>query len=224
EAAVLTVPTAFMAQQVAQEGARASIIPVGVDPQLFPLAERADGPPWRLVRVASINRIKDFPTLLGALGTIVHVACSEIHLDIVGEDTLNGEMQALAERWDIAEHVSFHGFQPSDRLAAFYARAHLNIVSSRHEASNISMLEAACTGLPTVGTRGRHVGDWDPDLAVAVPIGNRSALAAAICDLLDDPARRERTGRAVRAWALDHDADWTAQALDDLYVQAVTPR
>ncbi len=220
-ATALTVPTEYMARQVERHGARASIIPVGVDPRSFPRADRAGGPPWRLVRVASINRVKDFPTLLRALERIVRgpSAFRDIHLDVVGEDTLRGEMQALADRMALAEHVSFHGFQPTDRLAAFYAHAHLNVVSSRHEASNIVMLEAACTGLPTVGTMVGHVADWDPDLAVGVPIGDPIALADAIVGLLGDRARRETIGEAARAWTLAHDADWTAQAFDDLYAQ-----
>jgi glycosyltransferase involved in cell wall biosynthesis len=124
----------------------------------------------------------------------------------------------------IGEHVSFNGFQPTDRLAAFYQRSHLNIVSSRHEASNISMLEAACTGLPTVGTQVGHVADWNPDRAVAVPIADPVALADAIVALLGDRARRDRIGIAARAWTLAHDADWTAQAFDDLYARVVTRR
>ena len=225
-ATALTVPTEYMARLVTAFSGRASIVPIGIDPRTFPRAARTDGPPWRLVRVSSINRVKDVPTLLGALDQIIRgdSAYRDIHLDVVGEDTLRGEMQALAARMGLAAHVTFHGFQPTDRLAAFYAQAHLNVVSSRHEASNVSMLEAACTGLPTVGTKVGYVADWDPDRAVAVPVGNPIALAAAIVDLLGDRARRERIGRAARAWTVAHDADWTAKTLDDLYTQVVTRR
>jgi glycosyltransferase involved in cell wall biosynthesis len=181
------------------------------------------------VRVGSINRVKDYPNLLHALSRIVanaermpHVRA--IHLDIIGEDTLGGTMQELATRLGLNAHVTFHGFQPTDRLGSFYAHAHLNVVSSRHEASNVTMVEAACTGLPTVGTAVGHVADWHPDCAIAVPPANPDALAAAIVDLLGDRRRRERLGKAAREWALAHDADWTARELERVYAQAVTPR
>jgi glycosyltransferase involved in cell wall biosynthesis len=133
-------------------------------------------------------------------------------------------MQALAGQLGLTDRVTFHGFQPTDRLAPFYARADLNLVSSRHEASNVTMLEAACTGLPTVGTAVGYVADWQPDRAVAVPPRDPEALGSAIVTLLGDPARRSQIGHAARQWALAHDADWTASALEDLYTQVVTRR
>src|SRR5262249_48961978 len=63
-AAGVTVSTEFMASQPALDGRSVSIVPMGVDPTTFPEAARADGPPWRLLRVASLNPVKDYPTLL----------------------------------------------------------------------------------------------------------------------------------------------------------------
>jgi glycosyltransferase involved in cell wall biosynthesis len=226
DAAAVTVPTDYMARQPALAGIRPEIIPTGVDLAAFRSVERPEGPPWRLVRVASISRVKDYPTLLHAIRQILDGASEfhDIHLDIVGEDTLGGSMQALAARLGLDRHVTFHGFQPSDRLPPFYGRAHLNVVSSRHEASNVTMVEAACMELPTVGSAVGHVADWHPARAVAVAPDDPPALAGAIVDLLGDRDRRLRLGRAARAWAVDHDADWTAAEFERLYARVVTPR
>jgi glycosyltransferase involved in cell wall biosynthesis len=226
DAAAVTVPTEYMARLHDFGREPPAIIPTGVDPSLFPAADRSEGPPWRLVRVGSINRVKDTPTLLHALAHIVNGRSTyrDIHLDIVGEDTLGGAMQALAANLGLGGHVTFNGIQPSDRLAPLYARAHLHVVSSRHEASNVAMVEAACTGLATVGTRVGHVADWDPELAVAVPPRDPDALAAAIVDLLGDAPRRTRIGSAARAWALAHDADWTAREFERVYARVLTRR
>ncbi|HET9223618.1 MAG TPA: hypothetical protein VFO07_13990, partial [Roseiflexaceae bacterium] len=72
----------------------AAWLPLGVDTARFdgPL-ERPDGPPWRLLHVASLNRVKDQETLLRALRQVVDIE-PQIHLDIVGEDTLGGAVQA----------------------------------------------------------------------------------------------------------------------------------
>jgi glycosyltransferase involved in cell wall biosynthesis len=226
DASAITVPTEYMASLPPLRERPPAVIPIGVDASLFPRASRVEGPPWRLVRVASLNRVKDYPTLLHALAHVVSDSsiARDTHLDIVGEDTLGGDVQRLAAELDLDRHVTFHGVQTIDRVATFYTRAHLNVVSSRHEASNATMLEAACTELPTVGTAVGYVADWHPDRAVAVPPGDPHALAAAIVDLLCDRERRARIGRAARQWALAHDADWTADEIDHLYARLTQRR
>src|SRR5262249_49282901 len=158
DADAITVPTAFMASLLAPHGAQAAIVPSGVDPSRFPLRTRAEGPPWRLIRVGSLNAVKDYPMLLRALAALA----DGVRLDIVGEDTLGGTVQALASELGVAGRVTFHGWQPTERLKDLYAAAHLHVVSSRHEACGVSMLEAASAGIPTVGTRVGHIADWEP--------------------------------------------------------------
>ena len=124
--------------------------------------------------------------------------------------------------------MTFHGFQPTDALAAFYTRADLHVVSSRHEAAGVVVLEAACAGVPTVGTRVGYLADWSLDgaedgreRAVAVAVGDAEALATATIGLLQDAPRRERIAGAAREWALAHDADWTAQRFEEIYSEVV---
>src|SRR4029079_9696968 len=112
------------------------------DAALFPVASRAEGPPWRLLRVASLNAVKDYPMLLRAMASIV-TRLRDTHLDIVGEDTLGGAIQEQWHALGVDHHVTFHRVQPSDELAMFYGRAHVLLVSSRHEAASVAMLEAA---------------------------------------------------------------------------------
>ena len=228
----ITVATDYMARMPALDGVRVDIVPLGVDTRGFPAPERADGPPWRLLRVASLNRVKDHPMLLRAFAAI-RARLPDVHLDIVGEDTLHGSVQALSRTLGVDAHVSFHGFQPSDALGAFYSRAHVHVVSSRHEAAGVVMLEAASAGVPTVGTAVGYTADWSsieparvgPERAVAVPVGEPAALAEAVIALLQDPARRKRIGAAARAWAVEHDADWTARTFERLYGEtAAGPR
>jgi len=217
DAARVTVATRWMAAMPALGGVRVDIVPMGVDRRWFPMAARTGGPPWRLLRVASLNRVKDYPTLLRALARLRSRAL-DVHLDIVGADTLDGSVQALCHELALDDRVAFHGFQPTDALAAFYARAHVHVVSSRHEAANVATLEAASCGVPTVGTAVGYVADWSADgRAVAVPVGDADALAAAIADLLQDPARRARIAAAAREWTLAHDADFTAAEFEKIY-------
>ena len=217
-AARVTVCTAYTATLLSAVSSRGvDVIPIGVDTTRFPPPPRDDGPPWRLIRVASLNPVKDYPTLLRALAAIA-AQVPRVHLDIVGEDTLGGAVQAQSAALGLQEHVTFHGFQPSDALGAFYARAHVHLMSSRHEAASVAVLEAACAGVPTVGTRVGYIADWAAEgRAIAAPIGDAEALAAATVALLKSRERREQVASAARTWALAHDADWTAAEFDRIY-------
>ncbi len=195
------------------------IVPLGVDmPSFVAPVERPAGPPWRLLHVASINRVKDPPTLLRTLRLIVDQE-PDVQLDWVGEDTLGGAMQRLCGELGLAQHVTFHGFRPSQAAAPLYRAAHLHLLASRHESQAVVVGEAAAAGLPTVGTIVGVVAELAPAAAWAVPVGDAAALAAGALALLRDPARREQLGRAAQAWARAHDADWTATRFEAIYEQ-----
>src|SRR3954471_9595497 len=216
----VTVATTFMARLVREHigDLPLAMIALGVDADAFPVAAHEPMRPWRLLRVASINDVKDFPTLLRAVAVVIARGVT-VHLDVAGEDISGGSVQALARTLGIDSHVTFHGVLPTDRLVHLYARAHLHIVSSRHEAAGVAILEAAAAGVATVGTAVGYVADWHPERALAVPVQNPAALADGICDLLADPDRRARLAAVAREWTLAHDADWTAEQFERIYAE-----
>ncbi|HEX5473374.1 MAG TPA: glycosyltransferase family 4 protein [Vicinamibacterales bacterium] len=213
----LLVCTEYMAARARARGMAAHVLPFGIDTAMFsPPPVRPEGPPWRLLQVASLNLVKDQRMLLAALQRVVREE-PDTHLDLVGEDTLGGLLPAVARGLGLDAHVTFHGFQRTDCLPAFYQRAHVYVQSSRHEAAGVSVLEASAAGVPTVGTRVGYVADWARDAAVAVPMQDPDALATAILAMLRDPDRRARVASEARRRAVAHDADWTAAALTQLY-------
>jgi glycosyltransferase involved in cell wall biosynthesis len=211
----------FQARLTEARGRPPDIIPLGVDRSIFTPGARPEGPPWRLVHVASLNRIKEQAMLIDAFKGVIE-RLPAVHLDIVGEDTLHGAVQSYARRAGLDAHVTFHGFLPTDRLVPFYQRAHLLVMSSRHEAAGVSVLEAAACGVPAVGTAVGYLADWSPDRAMSVPPGDARALADAVLTLIADRAARDRLADAARAWTLAHDAEWTAQTFSELYEQVRT--
>ncbi len=214
----VTAASQYLVRSAKAHGANTLEIPLGVHPDWFqqPM-QRPVGPPWRLLHVASLNRVKDQTTLLRAMRRVVD-AEPETRLDVIGEDTLRGEIQRLCESLGLAEKVFFHGFLPNDETRPFFHQAHLFLLPSRHDAAPVAMLEAAATGLPSVGTQTNgYAADWHPHAALAVPPGNEQALAEAILSLLHDPERRITMGQNAQRWAQAHDSHWTVQEFDRLY-------
>ncbi|MSR05817.1 MAG: glycosyltransferase family 1 protein [Gemmatimonadetes bacterium] len=194
-------------------------VPFGVDLARWPARKpqrRVAGGPARLLHVGDLNRVKDQPTLLKAAERL-KASGVDFRLDMVGFDTLGGEIQALSARLGIENHVTFHGYLPPSRVRPLLEAAHVLVVSSRHEAGPFAMLEAAVAGVPTVGTSVGHVAEWAPDAAVAVRDGD--ALASAVTGLLGDEDRRLRVAREAQRRAVAEDADWTAQRVEALYAE-----
>lgn len=223
--AAATAVTAASAPQIellAALGAAPRRVPLGVDcagawPATEPIPRRA-GEPARLIHVASLNRVKDQPTLLRALARLAQES-EDLHVDIVGEDTLGGAIQRLARGLGLADRLRFHGFLTQRQLLPLMQAAHALVVSSRHEAGPVAVLEAAALGIPTVGTAVGHIAEWAPEAALAVPVGDWQALAAALREVLSDERLRLRLGRAAWTRAVREDADFTAGCFETLYAE-----
>ncbi|HEX6998505.1 MAG TPA: glycosyltransferase family 4 protein [Gammaproteobacteria bacterium] len=218
-AARVTAASAPIVELVAERGVAAERLPLGVDLRRWPPREpwrRSSGEPARLVHVASLNPVKDQPTLLRALRMLADQG-RDFVLDVAGEDTLGGRIQRMAADLGLAGRVRFHGFLPQRALRPLVERAHVALVSSRHEAGPVAVLEAAAVGVPTVGTAVGHVAEWHGHAALAVPCRNPAALAQAIEAVLADEALRLRLAHAARERAEREDADATARAFTAIY-------
>jgi glycosyltransferase involved in cell wall biosynthesis len=219
-ASAVTAASAPQLELISRLGITARRVPLGVDrmrdwPPRQPAARRA-GEAARLIHVASLNRVKDQPTLLRAFARLTRDHAG-VQLDIAGEDTLQGETQRLSLALGVAGRVRFHGFLTQRQLHSVMQHAHVSVISSRHEAGPLAFLEAAALGVPTVGTAVGHVAEWAPDAAVAVPVGDPQALAAALHRVLSDESLRSRLARAAWMRALREDADYTAECFEALY-------
>ncbi len=220
-ASAVTAASGPMVRTLAAFGRTAHRLPLGVDLRRWPIrapVQRMRDEPLRLVHVASLNRVKDQPMLLRALA-LLGSSGVPFQADIVGEDTLGGEVQALARRLGLLECVRFRGFVPHGELHPIISAAHLMVVSSRHEAGPLAMLEAAALGVPTVGTAVGHLAEWAPEAALAVPVGDCVRLAAAIRVVASDEVLRQRLAHAAQQRACQEDADHTAQQFERLYAQ-----
>lgn len=215
---IVTAASAPIIDSLQALGIAAKRVPLGVDLQTWPPLEprKRDTVRARLIHVASLNRVKDQSTLLQALALLAKAGL-DFEMDIVGVDTLQGEMERLARQLDLERHVRFLGFKTQRELRPIMTTADLLVMSSLHEAGPLVLLEAALAGVPTVGTAVGHIAEWAPLAAWAVPVEDFAALAGAIQQVLaDEPLRLELAQRAQHRAMLE-DADYTVRAFGALY-------
>ena len=216
---VVTVASEPMRRLAESRGIAAQVVPLGVALDAWspcPPKLRHDRSCARLLHVADINRVKDHLTMLGAARWLRDSGV-EFQLDFAGVDTLGGAVQKIGHDLGLNDVINWHGRISRGAVRKLVEDAHLLVLSSRHEAGPLAVLEAAVAGVPTVGTSVGHIAEWEPHAAKAVALGNSALLGAAIASLLADEPARMAMAREAQARAIQIDADYTAERFQQLY-------
>lgn len=176
-------------------------IPNGVDIDRFRGSEPGhewpgDGPV--IGTVAALRPEKNIARLIRAFG----IVCAQrpARLVLIGDGAQRAELQMLAAKLGLADRVHFEGHvpQPDALLASFDIFA----MSSDTEQMPISLLEAMAAGRPVVATNVGDIGSMLPSAAhpFVTPCED-GALAAALLELVANPALRRELGDANQAKA-----------------------
>lgn len=161
------------------------------------LLERAqEGPPHPFFApdeppvVLGVGRLgvqKDFPTLIRAFAAATGE--TDARLVILGEGEKRDELEALVRHLGLQDRVSLPGF--ADNPFSYMARADTFVLSSRFEGLPGALIQAMACGTKVVSTdcpSGPAEILRGGELAPLVPVGDVSALAAAISASLRLPA------------------------------------
>jgi glycosyltransferase involved in cell wall biosynthesis len=125
-------------------------------------------------------------------------ASADWRLWFAGEGPALADCAALAERLGLAERVRFLGFQADPR--PLYRAADLAVLASRAESLSNFLIEAQAHGLPVVAARAAGVDECIQEIITGslVPPDSPEALAAALGEWIESPARRaEAAPRAI---------------------------
>ena len=197
-----------------------SVIPVGVDTEVFrpPAAPRVPG---RIVSVASSDSpIKGARVLIEAVAKLATER--DVELVMVGRPKEDGPVLRLIDQLSIGERVRFVSDLSDEALAQLLGSAEVAVVPSLYEGFSIPAVEAMACATPVVASRAGALPEVVADCGVLVKAGDPGELARALDDLFDDPARRDRLGRAGRD-RVSANYSWVhvAAATADVYADAI---
>lgn len=166
---------------------------------------RADRPgPVRLLHVGRIVRTKGLRDLIRAMGQMRDL---DVVLDVLGDGSDRSRCEQLIRELDLDDRVTLHGTVPRARVDEFYRAADVFVFPSYREPGGNVSLEAMSWGLPVVvcrrGGPGANVDEACAfTLDASTPEQLAADTAAAVRNLVDDPALRRRMGEAGRDLAL----------------------
>jgi glycosyltransferase involved in cell wall biosynthesis len=156
----------------------------------------------RLAVVGRLIPIKGHDVLLRAFAA-ARGSHAGLTLEVAGEGPLEQELRATVERRGLDDDIAFLGrVAPA---ASVFERAQIVVVPSFGEGFGMVALEAMERGRPVVASAVGGLPEIVDDgrTGIVVPAGDVDALAAAIVDLVHDPARAAAMGAAGRARALE---------------------
>jgi glycosyltransferase involved in cell wall biosynthesis len=122
---------------------------------------------------------------------------------VVGDGELRADLEMQAKELGVEEQTRFLGWRRD--LETIYAATDVFVLTSRNEGTPVALIEAMAAGVASVSTDVGGVRDviTGPHLGSVVPFGDPEALAAAVEELADDPARRQNLGLQARASVRD---------------------
>jgi phosphatidylinositol alpha-1,6-mannosyltransferase len=140
-----------------------------------------------VARMDATERYKGIEHLFEALACL-RAEVPGIHLNLIGEGTDRGRLEAVAGRLNVADQVTFWGQLPPADLAAAYDHCDVFVMPSLREGFGIVFLEAMRRGKPCIG--GRHGGTpeviKDGESGFLVRFGDVTTLARYISMLSRD--------------------------------------
>jgi len=193
---------------------RIAVVPLGVDADVFrPLPGIAPVPGRILTTTSADVALKGLVTLVRAL-PLVRQRRPDAHLVVVGSPRPDGAVERALAELNLNGAVRFQTGVSDRRLLELYAEAEVAAVPSLYEGFSLPAVEAMACGKALVATTGGALPEvlgGDGRTAVLVPPGDPHSLAAALVDLLADPAGRRRIGSAARDRARER-FSWEAAA------------
>ncbi|MFL5776032.1 MAG: glycosyltransferase [Chloroflexota bacterium] len=181
-------------------GSRLVVIPNAVAVDDFTPSPLSDRRPDELLFVGYRKEIKGIDTLLEAFALVLARRPSA-RLRLVGgnaDAALEARWHETARRLGIEDAVAFEAGAARPEVAAAMARASVFVHASRYETFGVVAAEALAAGTPVVATASGGIseilGDDASGLGAVVPVGDATAFAAAVLDVLErrasfDPRR-----------------------------------
>lgn len=182
-----------------------------------PLAQPA------IVTVAGLHRRKNIDGLIEAFDRIGH-EFPDANLYLVGEGCERGLFEEMAARSPFAKRIHFEGFQKDPR--PYIKNARIFVLPSRRDSYPLVLHEAREFGAAIIGTDVDGIGEaLDHGKAgVLIPANDVSRLAAALRELLSEPATLARWQQASRAGLENHTVTRMARELLEVYRQVLGER
>ena len=203
EAACVVACNADVAGEISRNGARARLLPHGVDTHRFRPRPLPPAPPLRLLAVGRLVEKKGFEFLIKAAAKLTF----DFRLRIIGEGPLGDHLASVIKATEMQDRITLCGARTHAELPDEYANAHAVVAPSvidstgdRDGLPNV-ILEAMASGRAVVASDVSAIKSAiiPEETGILVPPGDPSALALALGRLAREVELRAALSERARA-------------------------
>ena len=202
---------------------RIAVAPDGVDARYGPGGAKpsARGGPRTVLYVGRCDPYKNLPGLVEAFARLVRDGGVDARLRIVGSpDARYPEAGETARRLGVADRVEWSGYLDDAGLLKAYQDADTLALLSRYEGFGLPVLEAMACGTPVVCANAASLPEVAGAAARLVAPDDLAGAAAALRDVLTNPAEAARLRAAGLAQARKFSWRTAAEAVLRAYGEA----
>ena len=200
------------------------VIPNGIDLDRFTNGRLRS--PSDIVRILFVSRLilrKGLQFLIDAVPAMLAQAQNPFIIHVVGDGPDKKLLTEQIERLGVSETFRFYGYVEHAKLPKYYLNADIFVLPSLAEGMPNVVLEAMGSGLAVAATKvaGSEELVHQGENGFLVAPKDVHALAAALLDLINDPALRERMGQRGKEIARQYSCQSMTAQYIALYQRAV---
>ena len=185
---------------------RMTVVPVGVDPDMFKPMPHVRRVPGRILCTTSSDiAMKGLAYLLEAAAKLK----TERHIEVViiGKPRAESRTPEIIKQYGLTDNVTFVHGVTDERIVELYSECELAVVPSLYEGFSLPAIEAMSSGVPLLATTGGalpEVAGLHGETCFLVPPGDSEAMAAMMRQALNNPELRDKVGAAGRQRVIDN--------------------
>lgn len=202
---ILFVPTPYVPRRTGLRGSKEAALQEAMFQQYREQYKQF----FNLLCVGRLVPVNDHAMQIKALATLISEG-EIVHLHIVGEGPLRGQLEVLVQELNLANFVTFHGVLNEPSLAALYSIADAYLLTSKFAGWPMSIFDAIAAHTPIIMTEVGCAGELirDHEQGLVIQVGDIQALIEAVRSLVRDTSLRARLTEAAFAsfqnyWSLD---------------------
>lgn len=174
--------------------------------------------------VGKLTGRRNVPMIIEALADLKQRTGAPHRAVIVGLNTTDTDLDALAQGLGIGDDVKYYPYVDDTDLAPLYSAAAAFVIPLTYESVSLTILEAQAAGTPVITTDTPGLREMAGDAALFIAEASRDCLGQAMEKITEDPALAARLSAEGTGSAANFSWERSSEKLLDILHQAATDR
>lgn len=199
-AEILATGKALADEVLKLSGRESTIVPFGIDTDVFHPSKKLEASPFTFVIVKSLEPIYGIDLAIEAI-----TGLADCKLVIVGSGSLENELKQKVLQLGLENRVEFRGYVPNNEIPSILQESDCFLNLSRRESFGVSILEAMACGIPVIATRTHGAEELiaHQQDGILIPVDSLDELRSAMRKMMTDQVQTSAIAKSGREKVLN---------------------